>query len=75
MIIIHLLFSINSNNKMFKFIKNFKTIVEKIFTFIGCLIIYIIGISLGRIIFSFSKKRSNNHWQKIDVSSNMETMY
>lgn len=62
-------------NKVSKLFNKYTTLIEKIFTFIGCLIIYIIGISLGRIIFSFSKKRSNNHWQKIDVSSNMETMY
>lgn len=62
-------------NKVSKLFNKYTTLIEKIFTFIGCLIIYFIGISLGRIIFSFSQKRSNNHWQKIDLSSNPEAMY
>jgi len=53
----------------------YSKLLLKVSTFIACLFIYFLGISLGHFFYNFSLKPNHRHWQKFSNNSPPEAMY
>lgn len=58
-----------------KIFKKYSEFILKLITFIGLTITYIIGISLGFLIFKLKNNKNQNTWHKFNQNINSKYMY
>lgn len=59
-----------------KFFHKYSELVQAAFTILGCLIIYLLGISVSYFLLKFIRQNSSsNRWQKTDNKLKVDVMY
>lgn len=56
-------------------LKKYSEFILKIITFIGLLLTYVIGISIGFLIFKFKKNNQKKSWYRFNQNFNPKDMY